>query len=196
MPRLLKWLWVILLMLLIPFLSGQAEPRGSNPEATGVAPPNPEPAVTRPNAALQGNYTLDRTASDDIDRAIDATVSRMSFITRGIARARLKKDNPAFQRASITRDGGAVTISLDGTPIRMVPDGQSRPWTRADGATFGVSLREAGTKLVQTFDAKDGRRVNTYSLSLDGQTLTLNVLITSPRLPGPLRYSLVFQRVA
>ncbi len=51
-------------------------------------------------------------------------------------------------------------------------------------------------RLEQRFQAEDGRRVNLYSVSADGNTLTMNVTITSPRLPSPLTYKLVYNRAS
>lgn len=194
MPLLLKRLWLLLFLLLIPLLTALAAPQPSEPEER--APPAHAPAVTRPATALQGHYVLDRTASDDIRKAVDNTVSRMSFITRGIARKRLEKNNPAFQRIDISRSGDNVTIASDGVPVQIPLGGNYISWTRSDGATFQVSARETGTRLIQTFLAKDGQRMNAYSLSPDGRELTMAVTITSPRLPAPLTYRLVFQRAS
>ena len=50
--------------------------------------------------------------------------------------------------------------------------------------------------LHQTFRAEDGQRVNVYTLSNNGNTMTMNVTITSPRLPDPLTYRLVYNRAS
>ena len=49
---------------------------------------------------------------------------------------------------------------------------------------------------MQTFRAEDGSRTNTYSISPDGRTLTMHVVLRSPRLPQPLEYNLVFNRAS
>jgi hypothetical protein len=43
-----------------------------------------------------------------------------------------------------------------------------------------VTTHTDGARLEQVFDAEDGRRVNVYTLSPDGSTLTLEVTVTSP----------------
>ena len=48
--------------------------------------------------------------------------------------------------------------------------------------------------LKRTFLADDGQRENTYDLAPDGLTLTMRVVLTSPQLPGPLAYTLVYRR--
>jgi hypothetical protein len=42
--------------------------------------------------------------------------------------------------------------------------------------------------------AEDGQRVNTYTLSPEGDVLTLEAWVTSSRLPRPLSYTLVFHK--
>jgi hypothetical protein len=49
-------------------------------------------------------------------------------------------------------------------------------------------------RLVQTFEAQDGRRINSFSLNPDGRVLTVNVEVTSPRLRNALAYRLVYTR--
>jgi len=50
--------------------------------------------------------------------------------------------------------------------------------------------------LAQTFTSADGRRVNDYSLSPDGRTLTMQVTETSPRLSQTIAYKQVYRRVS
>ena len=53
-------------------------------------------------------------------------------------------------------------------------------------ATSSTSRRSQPTaRLEQGFDAEDGQRVNVYTLSPDGNTLTLDVTVTSPKLEQP-----------
>ena len=186
-----RWLWLLALLLLIPFLAGGQEAVPSPLRDT--SPPDPAPALVKPD--FNGIYVFDERASDDIQRAIEATVSKMGFIVRPIARGRLKKDNPAFKRVEIRHQAETIVIANDGLPVRTPSEGTRVAWPRPDGATFTVSTRPEGGAWVQRFWAKDGVRTNTYTLSPDGQTLTMAVEITSPRLPQPLKYQLVYQRV-
>jgi hypothetical protein len=48
----------------------------------------------------------------------------------------------------------------------------------------------------QTFTSADGRRVNDYTLSPDGRTLTMQVTETSPRLSQTITYKQVYRRVS
>src|SRR6476646_3372907 len=46
---------------------------------------------------LDGTYILDQTDSDNINEVIETAVEKLSFVTRDIARGRLKKLNPAYR---------------------------------------------------------------------------------------------------
>jgi hypothetical protein len=74
-------------------------------------------------------------------------------------------------------------VPLDGRPIK---------WTREDGEVFDVSAGIEGGGLVQTYQAEDGKRVNAFQVDPDGR-LHLKVEVSSPQLPQPLRYELVYQ---
>lgn len=147
------------------------------------------------NPALQGTYTLDVSASDDINKAIDHTVTRMNALKRPIARSRLQKVNQPYRRVVIAHSGSEVSITTDDrAPIVTSPDGTPIQWRREDGEQFDVSTRWKDGKLEQTFKAEDGQRVNTYTISPDGKQLTLEAWVTSSRLPRPLSYTLVYNK--
>lgn len=146
-------------------------------------------------SALDGTYTLNRAASDDINRAIENAVSRMNFVTRPIARGRLRRTNQPYQRLVISHTPQQVSVTTDNrAAIRTPANGTPIKWRREDGEMFDVSTEWENGTLEQTFKAEDGSRTNVFALSGDGRTLTMNVTITSPRLSAPLRYKLVFNR--
>ena len=146
--------------------------------------------------SLRGTYTLNRQASDNVNQAIEAAVARMNFVTRPIARGRLRKTNTAYERLVISFPTSQVSIQFDArNAIVTNANGTPIKWRREDGEEFDVSTEWENGRLEQTFAAEDGRRVNEYTLSADG-TLTMNVTITSPRLASPLRYKLVYNRAS
>ena len=85
---------------------------------------------------------------------------------------------------------------MNGLPPRSAPsNGTPIDWTRpADGEKLKLSMQWDGARLVETLKAEDGQRVNAYTLSPDGSTMTMNVTITSPRLPKPLTYKLAYRK--
>jgi hypothetical protein len=75
----------------------------------------------------------------------------------------------------------------------MPVNGSAVKWTNEDGEQFDVFARVEDARLVQTFKAEDGQRMNAFSTD-DGQRLTLEVQVTSPRLPKPLTYTVRYRR--
>lgn len=143
--------------------------------------------------ALSGTYDYVPEQSGDVSQAIDAAVAKMNFIKRPIARNRLAKTNVPYQRIRIQVDAAAAEITYDDRkPIRMPIGGQPIKWTRDDGEVFDVSARVQGSDLVQTYQAEDGMRVNTFRMDANG-SLHLAVEVTSPQLPQPMKYELVYQ---
>ena len=164
-----------------------------------ASPQHPEsaPAKTREAPDLQGSYVLidPEAAGATVNQAIETSVKSMSFLTRGLARDYLKKTNVPYQKIVISYTQEEVSITTDHrAPIRTSVNGTHIDWTREDGEKFEVSTVWEGEKLRQTFQGKNGRRVNAYSIATGSKTLTMQVKITSTRLRQPLEYQLSYQR--
>lgn len=143
----------------------------------------------------EGQFVSDPGGDKIIAEAIERGIKPMNFIARPIARSRLKKTNPPTRSLVISRTANEVVISFDGArPTRSPSDGTVVKWTRDDGEVFDLSTRWHDTGLVQTFKAPDGSRTNTFALSPDGASVNLQVRLESPRLPGPVEYTLIFRR--
>ncbi len=149
-------------------------------------------AAAAQESSLRGTFTLDRAASDDIDRAIEA-VSK----ARPDARRRLRRTNPTYQRVVINYTQRMVSVTFDQRrAIESPADGTPVKWTREDGEKFDLSTEWEGGRLEQTFKGEGEERTNAFSVSADGRTVTLNVVVRSPRLSRPLTYKLVYNRAS
>ena len=168
-------------MLLLPLLAAFAIPA----------------AASAQESSMRGTFAINRQASDDVNRAIEAAVARMSFVTRPIARGRLRRTNTVYNRVVVNFTPAQVSTTFDQRhAIESPANGQPVAWTREDGEKFQLSTSWENGRLVQTFRAEDGTRTNTYSISPDGRTLTMHVVLRSPRLSGPVEYNLVFNRAS
>jgi hypothetical protein len=146
---------------------------------------------------LQGIYVLDRAASDNIDAAIEQGTAEMNFAIRYVARGRIAKTNPLYQRVQISRAAGTVSVRFDAAkPIDIPTDGRSVAWTRQDGGKYDITAESSATKLVMHLRADDGERTNTFMLSPEGAQLELEVTLVSSRLPHAIDYKLGFRRQA
>lgn len=173
-------------------VAGSAQVGTPMDQAQRQAAPRPERA---PLDAFVGDYVFDSERSDDIGKAINAGIDGMSFITKPIARRRLKATNDPYASVAIARSAVGIATAYDGRAwIQSPEDGTAIKWTREDGEVLDLSTAMKGDTLVQTFVADDGSRENDFTLSPDGRTLNLDVTIRSPRLPRPVRYRLVYTR--
>jgi hypothetical protein len=143
-------------------------------------------------AAPFGNWTLD--SAPDLPRVIEEATASMNFITRPIARSRLNKTNEVYQTVRIEREAGTISIQYgQRQPQRMPADGSPVAWTREDGEKFLISARADRDDLVQTYKAEDGERTNVFHVDPASRILTLNVTVTSPRLPRPVSYAITYR---
>ena len=145
---------------------------------------------------LHGAYVLDAQASDDVAKAIDTVVARMPAWKRPFARSRLSRTAEPAQQLTIAYSGSEVTITMDSRPPTRSPiDGGFADWMTPAGEKMKVSTTSDGGRLRRVFEAKDGRRVDTFSSNAGAVTLTLDSEISSPELPQPLGYKLVYRRL-
>ena len=139
--------------------------------------------------------TWKQTKTDDIAKAIDKVVADMFWPKSSIAKGKLTKRNPAYQKVTITITDKEVLVKFDERePIHMPGDGKAAPWTREDGDKFMVAAQVGKDQMIQTFKSDEGERTNLFLLSPDGKTLTMNATVKSPQLPKPLTYTVSFGR--
>ena len=142
------------------------------------------------------DYALMPDSSDNIHRAIDQTVAHMNFITRPIARGRLRKINPMPQRLHYEKRADTVSVAFDnGNPVVTPLDGDTVSWVNPlTHETDKAHVSIAGDTTKQTIVADDGERENALLFSDDGARLQVRVTVRSHRLPRPLVYDLLFRR--
>ena len=148
------------------------------------------------SSSLDGTYILDQTESDNINEVIKDAVGKLNFLTRDIARERLKKLNPAYRQIAISSPPNEISVTADSQPpLRTPANGAPVAWTAPDGRNVNASMQLVGGRLAQKFTSADGRRVNNYTLGPDGRTLTMHVTETSPQLSETITYRQVYIRV-
>jgi len=151
------------------------------------------PAAAQAN--LQGTYNLDPASAGNPTQAINTVTSQMGFFKRDIAQKRLTATNRPAQQLVIIQTASEITIQADGAlTIKTPMNGAPTSVTGPDGGTVQVSTVWQGATLVRTFTTPDGVRTNSYSLS--GNTLTESVQVTSPDLPQPLVYQLTYHKAS
>lgn len=143
-------------------------------------------------------YELVPEASDNVHAAIDHTVQHMNFIARPIARHRLRKANTVPLSLTVAVRPDTIAVTFDGlNPIITPRDGNAVPWIRGHtGELYDVWMTESGDTLRQVIHSEDGQRENDFVFLDGGDRLELHVVLSTERLPMPLRYMLSFRRPA
>lgn len=144
-----------------------------------------------PKSKLEFKATAAKKNKKKIEDGIEKAVEDMSFITRPIARKKLKKSNTPFKKISIDYSGSKVSISNDGRkPVVSKADGSKTKWKRDDGEVFTVSQKVEENKITQVFYAKQGTKKLVYKFNDDFSKLWLSVRLDSPKLGAPLQYTM------
>lgn len=178
-------------------LVGAAAPRIAGGEEAGSAAAGAHRADrldgSKDGDGLAGEYAF--AGGEDerqaLERAIDAVVSDMSLLVRGLARHRLRGANRVPARLAIARRGDEVIVSLDERRYAARPGGPPVHVIGVTGEELVLRLTLAEGGLAQRFTGARGERHNLLVRMPDGR-LRLRVRVTSPRLPRPLAYELTF----
>lgn len=147
-----------------------------------------------------GRWSLDSTRSDRIEEAIETCIARYPEEAKEITRERLRETNRLTRVLFFTAlDSGkqvriGYEVADDGTAAPL--DGTEVPSTGATGELFQLSVRLENGALVETFQADNGTRTNTYTVAADGKSLVLQAKVASPQMPTVLTYRLVYLREA
>jgi hypothetical protein len=157
------------------------------------------PLHAQEGAAWRGTFRRDADASDSMKKIVDAGMARLGSIYRvwpisSEAKRRLQDTNRPYEHIEFLPEGSSLTTVTDFYRLTTPMNGKLERWERKKGDFIDVTTRTEGSRLEQVFDASDGRRVNVYTLSPDGATLTLDVTVTSPKLSSPLTYRQVYRR--
>jgi len=140
-------------------------------------------------------YNVVPDQSDDIPAAIERAVQHMSFITRPIARHRLRKTNPLPQHLRLDYTPDTIVVRLGDNPPAALPrDGSAVAWRDIDGDKCRISLVLAGDTLVEHVVAHGGQGETRYVMRDSGQRVREDVRITSSHLPQPVVYSVTFAK--
>lgn len=165
------------------------------PLVFGASAAAAQSAAPPPPPGLAGSYSYVQESGDIVGDAIERGIRDMSFITKPIARRRLRNTNRPYRTITLLLSESEISTTYDGrAPIRSPADGTAVRWRREDGEMLDVSTSLRDGALTQTFTAEDGSRENAFILSPDGTGLTLQVTLRSERLPAPITYRLLYRR--
>ncbi|WP_394836012.1 hypothetical protein LVJ94_03785 [Pendulispora rubella] len=128
--------------------------------------------------------------------AIERSIGGLFFVIRPMARSRLESATQVPAQYTFSFESGSVRVKVPGRPdVFSREDGTPAEYVYNDTRT-PYTQRFVNGRLVQvfTFAKNEGSRINEFSVSPDGQTLTLKVTLSSSSLTAPLVYQLTYQR--
>ena len=166
-------------------------------EVTKVQITKPATPTSTP-PSLAGSYALnDPGAAERVRAAIEAAVKDLSIFSKGSVHKALTETNLPPPRAltiSFTDTEVSITTDIAGE-VRTSTDGTPKDWSMGKEA-FKVSTIWDQCNLIRTYKGR-AKRVNVYSLSDGGRTLTMQVTITRKATVGgfSMGYKLVYRRV-
>lgn len=150
-------------------------------------------------ADFTGRWDLDSTRSDRIDQAIEACIADYPEDAKLATRERLQETNPLTRTMYFTPvdSGTKVLIGYDGPDEGTAAplDGAETLATNSNGESFQMTVVLENGALVESFQANNGSRTNTYTVSPDGRTLFMQVEVESPYMPTTLGYTLAYGRL-
>jgi hypothetical protein len=130
-------------------------------------------------------------------RALEASVARavqgMGWIAEGIAAARLRERSPIPEVVTIRVQGGTIEYTgVRGRTFRTPADGTMIQAQNPQGEPITLSTRLQGAVMTRVGARADGSRREV--LRVEGNILTIEGTVSSPRLPRPLTYRLTYRR--
>ncbi len=126
--------------------------------------------------------------------SIQEAIEHMPFLERSWAQYRLTSVNPLYDKLVIANEGDGLSMQMDSRPALHLNLKAPAPWTREDKETFQVTMKIEGRKMTQTIQGKDGKRVNTFTVTPDGKTLRMAVEVTSHKLQHAVKYEILFTK--
>jgi hypothetical protein len=177
-------------------IAPRAHAQGAPAVASAAAAIAPAAAASDPRLRLAGvyRYTNDPRDAAALDAAADRATDGMSFFIRGIARGRLREGLHPQPTITLTFAGGTIAIETQRGRLQAPDTGATVTVRGHDGHPVRVSHRLVGDGIVQLLAADQMNCRTEYHLSADGRTLTMRVLVTTPQLPHPITYALVYRR--
>lgn len=165
------------------------------PAATQSAPRRSEAELRQLMAGTWHLSTPEATGRQRIDQAIERAVSEMSYLLQGVTRDQLREKTPLNRRLDFAfPPDGQITTIFDQRYTYTTRPGVAQPFTLPDGASIQVTQHFREGELEQYVEHTLGRRWSRFSLSADGQTLTMSATQQGPMMPVPVHFTLEFRK--
>lgn len=143
---------------------------------------------------VEGEWRLaisEEEARSRIERGIAAATEGLPPIADGIAARMLRERTPPIERVHVATTPSRIVVQLDQRRYESAPGMPQSRQSGEDRIQVVQHFREGA--LEQVFETPRGTRWNTFRVGDGGDTMTLEVVIESSRLPEALRFSLPYR---
>lgn len=162
--------------------------------AVAQTPKPPAPKVKAPRILWDGAWRLQAEESDQVAPLIEEAVKDQNFAAKLLWKRKLQSACQAYVNLDVLLGQTfSVTFGKE-LPADTPTDGTKGEWKRSDGEKFEVSLQQADARITQTLQGDGYALTHVYSLSKDGQALTLQVTYTNPKRNKPFAYKLAYRK--
>jgi hypothetical protein len=149
------------------------------------------------SADLSGTYVIDRSASDDPKRALEAATSSMRRFKRNAINKRIEDEVKPADTLAITEHGDSIVLNTSGRlHLTVVPGGDAKSRTGAKGGTAEMTSAWQGEALVVKTATEKFQRETRYTLDGDKSRMRVVVTMRAEQLSQPISYTLVYRRIA
>ncbi len=155
------------------------------------------PSIDELRQRYAGEYQFVGGAAEraQVPAAVERSVDGMFFIARGIAYDRLVRTCEICNSYTLGFGGGNISVAGPCQRSDVSPeDGREADHRTKLDDTSKLSQRFVGETLVQHFRGEEGARKVVWTLLPDGETLRVQVVISSKHLPSPVDYTLTYRR--
>ena len=158
--------------------------------AQAKAKPAAKPAA---KPKWDGEWTLDTGSSDGLKDRIAAYTQGMNLFQRTIWKKKLSNACQSYDTLSVLGGVGFSFTFGKEVPINVDPNGTGEAWVRTDGEKFSDSLKQTAPNALSLALQGDGYTLN-YAFELDGDTISITVTYTAPKLDQPFDFKQVYKR--
>ncbi len=145
--------------------------------------------------SISGAYKLSedaKKAEKRIEKIIEEGTADMNFITRGIARGKLKDALKPHQKIELKLSGDQVEIVDARGPLVAPSSGKCVKPSKPRGKAKQVCHAFKGRVVVQTIKTPEAVRIAKYTVGAD-KTMRAEFTLKSERLPKPIKYTLKYK---
>jgi hypothetical protein len=163
------------------------------PKAAPSAAPESDPRARFTGVFNYAGGAQERAA---LDAAIERAAAEFNFLFRPIARSKLRDANTIARVVTMQWSPGTMRVTFTDPPrdYRAADDGTPIHSPASHDPSTRFSHRFDNGNLIESFTADDGAQRNVFTLTPDGQGMTMSAMVTSPKLRVPVQYSLTYHK--